>query len=398
MDTVREKKRWPLVMVIIAAAVILLIVLLVTQPRAENSQSVNTSLQSYRMTSSVTSTFEGKTTVSSYEMEYAAPDRYHMKKTSGEDLEEVIIIGDEIYSQEPEELGTNVQKAIAISLSRSIPGKENTLEIINSLTDLKELPDENIEEITCLHYRGRIDNESMVEEQKAKLDPASPHYEEILKSLEDRPKIEITVELWIGKDDYLIRQMKQDTQMPSKETGELDTSSSVIKYYDFNEPITIEPPLDAQGKLLPGWQLVGSPLVNGTSEGKTFSRNVLSSIGGKDTAHQQISFRITITNISEEVARNIRVTLSTTATNDESGRWRTEIEPYTPSPVDLEPGESESYNIIWEYDASNTSKEELSRLVDLTTILAKYTTPEGEEAVQLLFPDAPYPLKTPPSD
>jgi len=385
-------------MVIIVAAVILLIVLLVTQPWAENSQSVNTSLQSYRMTSSVTSTFGGNTSESSYEMEYVAPDRYHMKKTSGEDLEETIIIRDEIYSQEPEELGTNVQKAIAISLSRSIPNKENTLGILNSLIDLKELPDENIDGIACLRYRGRIDNESMVEEQKAKLDPASPHYDEILKSLEDQPKIEITVELWIGKDDYLIRQMKQDTQMPSKETGELDISSSVIKYYDFNEPITIEPPLDAQGKLLPGWQLVGSPLVNGTSEEKTFSRNVLSSIGGKDTAHQQISFRITIANISEEVAQNVRVTLSTTATNDESGRWRTEIKPSTPGPVDLEPGETETYNITWEYDASNILKEELSRLVDLTTILAKHTTPEGEEAVQLLFPDAPYPSKTPPSD
>ncbi len=398
MDTIKKQKRWPWVMVIIAAAVILLIVLLVTQPRDENSQSVNTSLQSYRMTSSVTSTFGGKTTVSSYEMEYAAPNRYHMKKTSGEDLEEMIIIGDEIYSQEPEELGTNVQKAIAISSSRSIPSKENTLEILNSLIDLKELPDENIDGIACLRYWGRIDNESMVEEQKAKLDPASPHYDEILKSLEDQPKIEITVELWIGKDDHLIRQMKQDTQMPSKETGELDTASSVMKYYDFNEPITIELPLDAQGKLLPGWQLVGSPLVNGTSEEKTFSRNVLSSIGGKDKSHQQINFRITITNVSEEVAQNVRVTLSTTATNDESERWRTEIESSTPGPVDLEPGESESYNITWEYDASNTSKEELSRLVDLTTILAKYTTPEGEEAVQLLFPDAPYPSKTPPSD
>ncbi|GAJ09032.1 unnamed protein product, partial [marine sediment metagenome] len=189
-----------------------------------------------------------------------------------------------------------------------------------------------------------------------------------------------------------------DTQMPSKETGELDTSSSVIKYYDLNEPITIEPPLDAQGKLLPGWQLVGSPLVNGTSEEKTFSRNVLSSIGGKDTAHQQISFRITITNISEEVAQNVRVTLSTMATNEASGRWRTEAEPSTPGTVNLEPGESETYHVTWEYDASNTTKEELARLVNLTTVLAKYTTPEGEEAVQLLFPDAPYPSKAPPPE
>ena len=103
--------------------------------------------------------------------------------------------------------------------------------------------------------------------------------------------------------------------------------------------------MDASGELLPGWQLVGSPSVNGTTDERTFSRNVLSTIGGKDPAHQHISFRITITNISEEVASNVRVTLSTMATNEESGQWSTEIVPSTPGPVNLQPGESESYNI-----------------------------------------------------
>jgi len=68
----------------------------------------------------------------------------------------------------------------------------------------------------------------------------------------------------------------------------------------------------------------------------------------------------------------------------------------SPSQVTLKPGESETYHVSWEYDASQTSKEELDRLVGLTTILATYTTPEGSQPVELLFPDAPYPSKTPP--
>ncbi len=86
-----------------------------------------------------------------------------------------------------------------------------------------------------------------------------------------------------------------------------------MKYYDFNEPITIEPPTTASGELLPGWCLVDS-----SSKELTFSRNVTFTIGGEDPAHQQISFRITITNIGTEVASNVRVTLSTMATNEES--------------------------------------------------------------------------------
>ncbi len=394
MTEINTGRRWPVVTAIIAAAAILLAVLLVKQPWAENPQIVATEIKSFRMISTITSTIGDEITESSYEMAYTAPDRYHMKKTSGGDLEEIITIGDEIYSREPEELGTNVQKAMAISLSRSTPSKENTVETLDSLTDLKELPEENIGGITCLHYRGRIDNESMVEEQKAKLDPSESHYEERLKALEQQLQIKVEVELWIGRDDYLIRQMKQDMQIPSKDTGKLDTSSSVIKYYDFNEPITIEPPLDAQGELVPGWSLVSDSSVSSTMEERIFSSNVLSTIGGEDPAHQRISFEISITNITEEAARNVRVTLSTMATNEAGDSLRMEAEPAVP--IDLAPGESKTYYATWEYDAIHTSKEELSRLVDLTTILAKYTTPSGEEAVELLFPDAPYPSKKPP--
>lgn len=375
----------------VTAAMIFLAILLITQPWALSPQSVmakayaaTSNLQSYRMFSSIKSTLEGKTLEATFETEFVAPDRHRGKATTNGDWVEFIIIGDKQYIRDSDPSRTT---SVGVS-SSSILSKEDTLKIIDSLTDLEKLPDEKIDGVDCIHYRGMVDVDRVIEEQKAKLDPRQPHYEEMLKGLEDMRNMKTEVELWIGKEDYLIRQMKHDMQVPSEDTGKLDTSSSLVKYYDFNEPIVIEPPESASGELLPGWRLVENFPLNK----QTFSSDVTVSIGGEDLTHQQISFRISITNVSAEAASNIRVSLATMATNEDKWIWN------SPGPVTLEPGESETYYITWEYDASDTSKEELARLVNLTTVLAKYTTPKGEEAVQLLFPDAPYPTRIPPAN
>ncbi len=372
-----------------AAAVIVLAILLITQPWALSPQSVmaktyaaTSNLQSYRMFSSIKSTLEGKTSEATFEAEFVAPDRHRVKATTNGDWVEFIIIGDKQYFRDSDPSRTT---SVGVS-SSSILSKEDTLKIIDSLTDLEKLPDEKIEGVDCIHYQGRVNVDRVIAEQKAKLDPRQPHYEEMLKGLEGMRNMKAEAELWIGKDDYLIRQIKHDMQVPSEDTGKLDTSSSLVKYYDFNEPIVIEPPESASGELLPGWRLVESFPLNK----QTFSSDVTVSIGGEDLTHQQISFRISITNVSEETVNNIGVSLATMAANEGKWIWN------TPSSITLEPGESKTYNVTWEYDASNTSKEELVRLVNLTTVLASYATPRGEVEVQLLFPDAPYPTRIPP--
>ncbi len=390
-------KRWKRLALIAVPIVVILVALLVLQPWGAflgsrgiiaKAYAATTELQSYRMFSSIKSTLEGKTSEATFETEFVAPDHHRGKATMNGDWVEFIIIGDKQYIRDSDPSRTT---SGGVS-SSSILSKEDTLKIIDSLTDLEKLPDEKIEGVDCIHYWGMVDVDRVIEEQKAKLDPRQPHYQEMLKGLENMRGMKVQVELWIGKEDYLIRQLRQDMEVPLE-----GTSRVTVKYYDFNEPITIGPPTTASGELLPGWRLVSSPSVSGSPKELTFSRDVTFTIGGDDPAHQQISFRITITNIGEEVASNVRVTLSTMATNEESRSVRMEAEPSTLGPINLEPGESETYSITWEYDATNTSKEELARLVNLTTVLAKYTTPDGEEAVQLLFPDAPYPSKRPPS-
>ena len=62
------------------------------------------------------------------------------------------------------------------------------------------------------------------------------------------------VDMWIGKSDYLIRRMKQDIHGPDVQDI-MQQIAVDLTFFDFNQPITIEAPLDRSGQLLPGWTL-----------------------------------------------------------------------------------------------------------------------------------------------
>lgn len=384
-------RKWLHPALVVGAAAIVLAILLVTQPWGLSPQSVmaeayaaTESLQSYRMFSSIKSTLEGETSETTFETEFIAPDRHRGKATMNGDWFEFIIVGDKQYIRDSD---PSRKTSVSVS-SSSILSKEDTLKVIDSLTDLEKLPDEPMDGTDCIHYRGRVDMERKVEELKAKLDPRQPHYEEMLEGLEDMRNMKTEVELWIGKEDYLIRQLRQDMEVPLK-----GNSRVTVKYYDFNEPITIELPLDTHGELLPGWELAGN-----TSGETHFRTEIDSEITGEDPAHQQISLSVTITNVGMEAASNVQVDLRNNATikGDKEESW-INAEPSTSGPVSLEPGESETYSVSWEYDASHITGEELVELLEQTVIRIAYITPEGNEAVRMYSAGgAPYPSAIPP--
>lgn len=68
--------------------------------------------------------------------------------------------------------------------------------------------------------------------------------------------LQIEYEYWVGKEDNLLyKSVYFDTASPSaKEIMPLseDHRQTVI-FYDFNQEITIQPPLDSRDNLLPGW-------------------------------------------------------------------------------------------------------------------------------------------------
>jgi len=262
----RPVQRWIHSALIAVPVVAILVVLLLLHPwntslgpggLVAKAHAATAGLQSYRMISFTTYTYtsKGETSEVTWEIEFTAPDRNHGKVIINGDVVEVIIIGEKQYIRGPEQAG----KVIAITES-SFPTKKDTLKLLGLLTDLEKLPDDKIEGIDCLHYRGRFDVERIVEEQKAELDPTQPGYEKILEDLEQLRNMKSEIELWIGRNDYLIWQVRQDMQVPVMETApeRWDTADVMWKFYDFNKPITIEPPETPSGKLLPGWRRVDS--------------------------------------------------------------------------------------------------------------------------------------------
>jgi hypothetical protein len=151
-------------------------------------------------------------------------------------------------------MSPKVLQAQILGLKWLTPSTESTLRFLDSLTDLEKLPDEKIDSVDSLHCRGRVDMDRIVEKQKAEttLDPSRPGYQEMLESMEQlwewQRKWKINEELWISREDCLIRQRKSETQMPAMQspTGEMMQGETkvtmLMHYYDINEPIRIEPP------------------------------------------------------------------------------------------------------------------------------------------------------------
>ncbi len=213
------------------------------------------------------------------EFEYAGPDRYHLMKHTPEVPEgyfstyfhETIVIGDQEYSRG--DLSFPLTPEIVAEL---IPTKERTLELLNLLVDIETMPEETVDGVDCYHYRGTVDMEKWLDWARPYLEQALewiyeymiekyPDFdfepfdpEEMMKTVPSIFNIfEETYEFWIGKDDYLIRQLKDVMQslMNLSEVGVFHLAVSTSQYYDFNEPIVIEPPLTESGELLPGWRV-----------------------------------------------------------------------------------------------------------------------------------------------
>ncbi len=387
--------------VVALAAVVVLIVALV-QPWSVNPEGViakaysaTESLLSYRATISGTaSEGDGLDSV----IEFVFPDRFHAIITSGGETDEFIVVGDKQFVKSGD-MSRNMIIAFSNSAT-SMLSKEATLRLLDSLTDLQRLPDENIEGVSSFHYKGRFDTEKMIEKEKARLagmqsrmDPDD--YQEMMKGLENSLNVKTEVELWIGKDDSLIRQVIQVTQAPDSE-GQLHTSSTTLKYYDFNQPILIEPPLDAGGNLLPGWHL--NPTL---SKEIFFDCRTHFETTGEDPAHQQINAIVTVTNVAmEATAHNVRVELrnSEVIKDGDESPW-IKAAPSNSEPVVLKRGEGETFNASWECDTSHIAGDELNELLERTVIKITYLTPEDDEAERMYTAGgAVYPSARPPAN
>jgi len=399
-------RKWLRPALILTAAVVLIVVVVVarspdaspnTEELAAMAETIETlEVQSYRTTWWGTSTNRGKTTESYQEAAFATPDRYHFKVTEDGAVSEFIAIDDTQYIKSSE-LSSKTITNFTRSTSHFLTVKYS-LDSLDLLLDPEALPPEEISGVECFHYRGAVDMERQWEEMKESLDPSQPGYEDRLEKmefeLERMRQSTIDYEFWIGKEDLLIRQMKYSGQVPSEDEGQWDTSNTTVQLYDINRPIAIEAPLDAQGELLPSWQLSED-----YTSGIGFKGELDYEITGDDPAHQQVSLTFTVTNIGIETASNVKVALDRIITPgyEEVEPW-VEAAPSAPDLMNLEPGESETFRGSYECDTTRTDTRKFDELVKMTRVRITYTTPTGHEQVKFISGGAPYPAAVPPAE
>ena len=385
-----------------ASAVVIILVLALIQPWSVSphkiiarAYSATEGLLSYRAEMSGAGS-EGDTLNSTIEFVY--PDRFHVSIETYSGVDEFIVIGDRQYVKSGD-MSRNMMIAFSQSTA-SILSKESTLHLIDSLSGIVTLPDEKIRGIDCFHCRGSYDIEKQLEAEKARMAEMrssvdEDDYKRMMEDLGDTPHIDMQIELWIGKDDNLIRQIVQSTQYID-DTGSLRVSNATMTFYDFNEYIDIEPPLDSDGQVREGWQLAGSA---GSNE-QVFSRSITTSTGSQegydDWEHQEVEYTITITNNSIETVRDVRVTISTKLSEKENSPLAA-AEPEKPADI-IAPGESRTFHARIPFDAGGYTKEEIIELQEVTTFLVDYTTGDGQERTQLIYTDAPYPTSIPPGE
>jgi hypothetical protein len=236
-------------------AVVILVVLLSLQPWSE---SPITSVNSFRMSMSASYAEEDMFSVTFQEMSYSSPAHAHIILNPEDEDQEIIIIGENLYANDERYVtGTGVGMSILMSVASIIPSEAHTKMTMDPLVDVEELSIERVSGVTCRHYQGRMDLVKSIEEQIASLDPEQQDYDAILEVLEAQieslQEIKTIIDVWVGRGDGFVRQIRYEAQMPSDYSESPAVSIQSMKYYDINKSINIEAPLDNDGELLPGW-------------------------------------------------------------------------------------------------------------------------------------------------
>lgn len=215
------------------------------------ANSAQAEIQSYRMKYSGQDIKEGGVTVA--DAVSALPTSYRLTLSLEDWVGEYITIGQTRYEKET---GTPISSGKqVIFFSGYIPDVEATIDILEQLSDVEVLPDQDIDGRACYHLKGGYNDAPSIEDllanSKSKL--SDEQYQQLKEKLTMEQET-TTVEYLISKDDFIIRKVQYTTS--SQESG--ITHTETLTFFDFNQPITVEPPLDGQGNLLPGWQIVTS--------------------------------------------------------------------------------------------------------------------------------------------
>lgn len=319
-------------------------------------------IKTYRMEVENNYTENGETEQSKNWIEFVAPDRMHVTSrqfTDNGDRDEYFIIGSTQYTREinsndwqTRDLGNEIGAIHDLA--------SGVLQSAAELEDIEELRDEKIDGAVCFHYIGSMNMAGRQEEQLASLDQSSPYYEQQKLMYESIEYVRDNIELWIGKDDYLLRKyiMYMETSVfrdKGEDTEEVENNSvtTICKFLDFNKALEIEPPLTEPFE---GVHLIAT------------MRQVDSD--SSDPAHQLMTYAITISNEGTETAYSLRLFVDTKITNDGEQTYEAEADAM---PVNLTPERTEIYHVSWEYDLIELTKEKFLEYIRQNTLRATWT-------------------------
>ena len=373
-----------------AATVIVLVALGVIQPWSGNTITI---VNSYRMTSYSAVTNDTGRSEYIQEMTHVVPDRSYIATSANDQKQEILVIGEDIYTNDPQIPGSYFIEAISLSVYTLVPGQEHTQKVLDEFADREEMENEKIDGIDCQHYRGRMDYAKGLEEKIAGLDPEEPDYEDIVEALESQiemmRQIETDIEVWVGKDDGIIRQIKYTIQIPVDERGHWQTSMTLVNYSDFNSSIVIEPPIDASGELLPGWYVVGGP----AREASFF---VVIDADITDLKYRQTGIHIIVYNTGDVAVDNVRIDMKKPedCRDNNPECWISAIPAVIviDNNVQMNPGDSMVFVAEYKYDETDSKVKELleKAKVRITYIM------DGRGNTRIYSAGSPYPEAVPP--
>jgi hypothetical protein len=243
-----------------------------------------------------------------------------------------------------------------------------------SLVGLTELADEKIDGVDCHHYKGEIDMKARADEAMSRmpeLNPADPNYalgrQAREAAVESMRNTKSSVEFWISRGDYLVRQVKSDVESitpagADNTTAQTSQSASTHRYFDFNADIKIEPPENVEGVNL---------IANG-----------IISVGGDDVSRQRVNYQITVTNQGSETAKEVKLFFDTATTGQ--GMQTFEAAP-DHQPVSLAPGQSANFTVIWEIDLTEMGKQQFVALMMRDVVRATWTGSDGGPREKVLL-------------
>lgn len=226
---------------------------LVAAPGAVLSTSADSfaqEVQSFRGRFDVTMNVDGSRLGMQADFAFRAPDTMHMTMAFSaedtvvwDDMEALMVLPD-YYVRIPDE-GWYVVTAEALGLDLDAlqqcwdnRGLVDYGELTEELEGLAQLPDETIDGVDYLHYRGTLDLADLMEDMPEEVfDPG------VLEQAQDVLE-PISIELWLHKETYLPHKMNM------KVAGSVEGSSFAMdmsmEFFDYNEPVTIpDPPLHA---------------------------------------------------------------------------------------------------------------------------------------------------------